>query len=665
MIRKTATATLAVLATFAVVVAGTLPATTSAQVSAAFSDLIRPANGETLPLDAWSMRAAINGAEVSPDGRLLAIGRAQNIDGNYIVEVRQVNNLQAEPVRLGSRHAEIFNFEWINNEKLFVEFVQEVDDGNDTYFAYNSAIIDATDPDAKWDELEARTSGGARSLSSRVAAQYRVLLRDRLVNDPDNILVLYYDNDDPFRDVGRYNLNTGRISLVIRGNNTVSGGFTPDWEGEIRAATGADGGFTEFRTFVRAKGSDEWQLLHTALPEERENFSVVWFSKENPDEVYVMANRGKDTAGIYLMDINTGEYTSDCLFCPQGVDATGVIFDGKPDSFGDVLGFFYTGAQPERYYIDEEERALYEGVQDLFPGKYAVMSSRSDDDSAIVVRTSADDDPGTYYLLKGKRELQYLASASTIEEEQLSPTKYVKFTARDGLEIPAYVTVPAGNPPFPAVVMPHGGPWVRDTIVYDRWAQMLAHYGYVVIQPNYRGSTGYGLKHWMAGDAKWGLEMQDDVDDAALYLVEQGLADRDRLAIYGFSYGGYSALVGAMRENNIYQCSIAAATVGNLDGWRARIGRNRYSRVFQLPTVQGINPIDHVEDVNIPLLMLHGSIDSIADVKHGRDFTRAIEGLGKDYKYVEIEGMDHGDTYYDHRDQFWTEVLDWLDTKCG
>ena len=113
--------------------------------------------------------------------------------------------------------------------------------------------------------------------------------------------------------------------------------------------------------------------------------------------------------------------------------------------------------------------------------------------------------PGTYYLLKDKRELEFIAAASAIEPEHLSPTRFVKFQARDGLEIPAYITVPRGEPPFPAVVMPHGGPWVRDrVVVYDEWAQLLAHHGYVVIQPQYRGSMGFGLKHWKAGDEKVG-----------------------------------------------------------------------------------------------------------------------------------------------------------------
>ena len=634
-------------------------------VAAAATALTVSASEETLPLDAWAMAPAIIDARVSPDGKHLGIVRAQNIAGNYILDIRPIDDLQQEPVfhSAGRDEVQIAGFTWLNDEKILIFTRQNIQDGNDNYWRFNRIIATADNP-SEWEILTASGSGGG-ARGAGTERESNVDLMSALPNDPDEILIRYDDNNNFIPDVGRYNLNTGRITNVMRGTSRINSGFMADWDGEIRAGWGSNSNLTEQRWYGRIKGDSEWHLLRTIHPEDRETFVVQGFSKENPNEVYVLAHRGNDKAGVYLMDIETGEYSSDCLFCPQSVDADGILLSGKPDSLGELTGFSYTGKHPVRYWVDGDEKALYDAVEALFPDKLVNLVSRSDDDSAIIVRTTGHDDPGTFYLLKGKQELQYLASVSTIEPEHLSPVRYVKYTARDGMEIPAYITVPRGDPPFPAIAMPHGGPWVRDVVVYDRWAQFFAHHGYVVIQPQYRGSTGYGLEHWKAGDAKWGLEMQDDVDDAALYLVEQGLADPDRLIIYGFSYGGYSAVIGSMREDNIYQCAIAGAGTGSLDAWRAQTGRSRFLRIFQLPTIQGVNPDDHVVDVNIPILVLHGDIDRIAEVKNSRDFAQALEQHGKDFKYVEIEGMDHGDIYFDHRMEYWTEVLNWLETKCG
>jgi dipeptidyl aminopeptidase/acylaminoacyl peptidase len=215
--------------------------------------------------------------------------------------------------------------------------------------------------------------------------------------------------------------------------------------------------------------------------------------------------------------------------------------------------------------------------------------------------------------------------------------------------------------------MPHGGPWARDVNIYDEWSQLLAHHGYIVIQPQFRGSTGYGLEHWKAGDKEWGLEMQNDNDDAALYLVKKGWADKDKLAIFGWSYGGYAAFAGSMREDNIYQCSIAGAGVTDLNRINATLfGANRFGRIFQAPTVKGISPIEQPEMVNIPLLIIHGDIDQRVPVEQSRLFVDKLNKLGKDFKYVELEGADHfyNTLYYRHKIQLYTEMLDWLENKC-
>lgn len=203
--------------------------------------------------------------------------------------------------------------------------------------------------------------------------------------------------------------------------------------------------------------------------------------------------------------------------------------------------------------------------------------------------------------------------------------------------------------------------------MFDEWAQLLASNGYVVIQPNYRGSTGYGIEHWTAGDENWGLKMQDDLDDAALFLVEKGLATKDKLAMFGWSYGGYAAFAASMRDNNIYQCTVAGAGVSDLSRINATLNDSRYLSRLQRPTIKGISPLEQVEKVNVPILVIHGDIDSRVPVEHSRAFVKKLEEYKKDYKYVELKDADHfSDTlFYNHKTILYTELLNWLDNKCG
>lgn len=608
---------------------------------------------EELPLDAFAMLPAIKQALVPLNGEKLAIIRATSIDGDYIIEIRNTNDLTAEPVRLGASRMEITNLEWLNNDKLLVNFRQNIQDGNRNYWVTKAAIVNS-DGKGDW----------RIPFPKENRANYTVL--SALPDDPDHILLIYDINDNNIPDVIKFNINTGATKTVLRGNDKVSGGFIVDPFGEVRAGTGFDAATTSIKQYARLPGESEWREIYSNSPENREDWDFLYFSQESPDEVYVRANLGEDTAGIYTYNIRTGKY-SERLFGLKSVDVGSLMLSSKSDNRGQLLAFTYNAKHPTQYFIDPTEEAIYKGIEALFPDKVVSLISRSEDDNAIVIKTSSAKDPGSYFLLTDKKKLDFIGEEfPLIKPENLSEVKYVKYTARDGRKIPAYITIPQGTGPFPAVVMPHGGPWVRDVVVYDEWSQLLAHHGYIVIQPQYRGSTGFGLDHWKAGDKKWGLEMQDDNDDAVLYLVEKGLADKDSLAIFGWSYGGYAAFVGSMRENNIYQCAIAGAGVSDLDRIGANINDNRFGRILQGPTVKGISPLSRVDKVNVPILVIHGDIDQRVPVEHSRLFVDELKKLNKDYKYIELEGADHfsNTLYYRHKTEFYTALLDWLKNKC-
>jgi dipeptidyl aminopeptidase/acylaminoacyl peptidase len=619
-------------------------------MSASASLPLAAQDAETMPLDAFAMLSVMPQVSVSPDGEHLGVVRGTSKNGDYILEIYDTGNLKKKPVRIGADKMELRSFTWLNNDRLLVNFRILKDTpifGN--YWRGKSAIVSAN---GKGDWL--------------YLPEYGEVL-DVMPYNEDEILVSADDNNNFQDDVVRFNVNTGRTVSVIRGTDEM-GGFFSDNKGRIRGAQGFDVPTGSIKFFARVKDGGSWIQIKTIKPDAdaRDNFNIIGFSTENDEELYVLANNGEDKAGIYLFNIVTGEY-SERLFGLKSVDALGALFSRKPSEYGKLMGFVYATDTIKRYYLDPAEAALQKAIDDLFPGKVADVVSRSDDDNQIVISVSPDNGPGSYYLLSNKSKLDFLGQEMPlIEEGRLAEVSYVQVTARDGRTIPAYITKPKGQGPWPAIVNPHGGPWARDYGGYDEWAQLLAHHGYIVIQPQFRGSEGYGLDHWKAGDKEWGLKMQDDVDDAALYLVEQGLAERDKLAIFGWSYGGYSAFAGSMRENNIYQCSVAGAGVSDLNLINAGLHDNPFLRRLQRPTIDGVSPIDHVEDVNIPIFVVHGDYDRIVDVVHSRKFVDKLKQYGKDYKYTEIDKLDHQIPYfsYEHKKQYYSELLDWFENRC-
>ena len=617
-----------------------------AVVAALFS--VQATAQEKLPLDAFAMLPSILDAKVSPDGKKLGIIRAKGKDGGYLLEIFDTKNLKAKPVRIGTDVMEMRNFNWLNDKRVLIGFRQILKDANFTGWVNKAAIVNAN-ASGKWLELP----DGSQFISP-------------WESNPREIIISYDDNDNRIPDIARFNVRNGRVNNLARGTNR-TGNYQVDLNGEVRGASRFDPSSGSIIQLARLQGSSQWKEIKVIDPKKRETFNFLGFSSENPNEVYVLTNNGENTAGVYALDIASGVY-SERLFGLKSVDATGIMRSRKKSNYGQLNGFTYRTGSLKRYFIDGNEEALFNAIQGLFPGKAVFYNNtRSGDDNAIVIYTRGEKDPGSYYLLRNKSELKFLgAEKPLLEPQHLANVEYKSFKARDGRKIPAYVTIPNGEAPFPAIVLPHGGPWARDAGGFDEWTQLLAHHGYVVIQPQFRGSEGYGLDHWMAGDAKWGLEMQDDVDDAAMYLVKRGLATEDKLAVFGWSYGGYAAFAGSMRPNNIYQCAIAGAGVADLNSIRATIGRNKFLRELQRPTIKGVSPMDHVEDVNVPILVIHGDIDIRVPVEHSRRFVDRLKSNNKDYKYVELKGADHfGNTLsYQHKTDFYTELLGWLETKC-
>ena len=395
-----------------------------------------------------------------------------------------------------------------------------------------------------------------------------------------------------------------------------------------------------------------------------------------PNIYFVVANNGKDKAGLWEYDVKAKKF-GELIYARKDVDILGTFdhsnYWKQPD---DVVGIRYDSDGPRREFFDGQEQAVYAQLKDLVPNAYFIrLTSRSRDGNTLTVFNSGPRDPGSYYLLHEGKFSKIGSRSPLLQPEHLADVRYIKYKARDGRTIPAHITIPNGKPPFPAVVMPHGGPFVAENVRYDEWAQMLANNGFLVLQPQYRGSKGYGLDHYTSAfntesGGQGGYKMQDDKDDGMLYLVEQGLADKDRLAFYGWSYGGYAALIAAARTPNIYQCSIAGAAVTDnqyqVNHYRALLrgsGKTEQLRFWD----ESISPIEEVEKVNIPLLVIHGSVDQRVPPAHARKYMDEVKKHGKKVTYVELDGADHfsNTLFYDHQKKLYESIIGFLRNDCG
>ena len=239
--------------------------------------------------------------------------------------------------------------------------------------------------------------------------------------------------------------------------------------------------------------------------------------------------------------------------------------------------------------------------------------------------------------------------------------------------IPAYLTVPRGNPPFPLVVLPHGGPFVHEVVVFDEWAQLLANQGYLVLQPQYRGSRGYGLDFYLSAfkqKGEGGYAMQDDKDDGVKHLIKRKLADPNRVAMFGRSYGGYAALVAASRTPQIYRCAVAGAPVSDtrmqVNYYRYRLRGSQKEEQLQMWDTS-IAPINEVDKINIPVLVIHGDVDQRVPVDHAKKYVTRARSFDKPVRYVELEGADHFSStlFYHHKLKLYQSLVAFLKQDCG
>lgn len=621
------------------------------------------------PLEYFALREVIDNVRVSPDGRHLALMKIAARDADPVIEIYDAADLTREPFRVNADPMEITGFYWVSDVDIVMTLRQRVRDRidgfNEGVYEYRLAKVDI-----ERKSLRSFKESDPQVESVPVNDSRRIIISFQPGGDRDTKI------DEAFRPRAYYSLDleTGNKRLLLRGKLSL-GQIEFDGEGNPWLARGFDIDTGHFVWYYRPAGSNDWVEFHRLSEDSFEQFEVVGFDPQQRNIFFVTANNGRNTIGLWEFDVERKTYR-EVVYRRGDVDVAGVRYDSRrwtrPDH---IAGVVYATDQLHVEYLDGEEGALMRQLADLIPNAASLsILSRSRDGNSFVVYNDGPRDPGSFHLVRDGKLARVGSKQPLLEAERLSDVRLIKVTARDGRSVPAYVTVPSsGKPPFPTVVVPHGGPFVQEFVGYDEWGQLLADQGYLVVQPQYRGSRGLGTEHYTAAFLKGGeggRAMQDDKDDVVLDLVRQGLADRDRLAMFGWSYGGYAALVAASRTPQIYQCVIAGAAVAD-----TMMQVNYYrdllrgaAQVEQLAMWKdSVNPIQEVSKVNVPMLIVHGSVDQRVPIAHARRYLDALDRAGKPYRYVELDGADHfSDTlFFDHQLSLYQALTGYLRDDCG
>ena len=624
---------------------------------------------EPYPLEYWALRDTFRNVALSADGTYMGLLRIPSRGADPIIEVYETADLSKEPFRLDADPMEITGYSWISDTVIVFGLRQRVRDKiegfNRGVYEYKLVMLDVPNKTMK-------------DLSDQ-----NVSVAHPLPKQPNKIIVEEFPQIDQgpgakikdiylSRSYHEMDLKTGKTRLLIRSRPAI-GQIGFDADGNPRFTAGFDLHTQNYIWYTRRIGASGWEEVHRQHEDEFGFFFLEGADPSKADSILVSTLNGEDTFGLWSLDLNTK--AMEPIYRRSDVDVYGVrTHSNRWTNLGEVVGVVYFTDKLHVEYFDELEAATYAQLEGAIPhAHYVRISSRSRDGATMVVHNVGPRDPGTYYLLKDGRLQTVGSQKPLLRGEDLADLQRIQYKARDGKTITGFLTVPQGEPPFPLVVMPHGGPFIHEIIVYDEWAQLLANNGYLVLQPQYRGSQGYGMKFYTDafGEGGYGgYGMQDDKDDGALHLVKEGLADPDRMAMFGWSYGGYAALVAASRSPQIYQCTVAGAAVADviyqINYYRDNL-RGANSIAQTRTWEKSLSPIDEVEKVNVPMLIVHGDVDQRVPVDHANKYLKELDKHGKSYKYVELEGADHfsNTLFYDHKITFYNALIDYLKNDCG
>ncbi len=581
----------------------------------------------------------ISGVQLSPDGKYISFRKPYKDVMNIWIKGIDEPFEAARPVTADTKRP-ITGYFWSRDSKLIL-YVQDFG-GDENYRVYS------IDPNGAVDE----NTGVPVPRDLTPIEKVRTYILSVPKNDPVNIIVGINDRDPQYHDLYKVNIKTGERTLILQNEEKVMTFLVDDY-GIVRGALRQkdDGG----EELLKLSDNKFIRVFDVSF---EESIDFHGFA-EDPNYVYISANKGEDVdlTRLMKMDLSSGKYEILESDPENEVDFGGILISEKTKK---PIVTYYVSDYVRYYFKDKEWEESINKIMDKLPKGQWFITSMTEDESKVIIYVTRDVDPGSAYLYDRKTgDLKFLyKSRPNLPSEYLAEMKPIKYTARDGLTIPAYIVTPPGveSKNLPAVVFPHGGPWARDNWGYNAIAQFLANRGYAVLIPNFRGSTGYGKKFLNLGNKQWGTgTMQHDISDGVQYLINSGIADPKRIAIMGGSYGGYATLAGLAFTPDLYTAGVSIVGPSNLitliksipPYWVPMI-KTFDIRLGSLDNPEDVerlksqSPLFYAKNIKAPLLVIQGANDPRVKQAESDQIVATLRDLNREVEYLLAKDEGHG-----------------------
>jgi dipeptidyl aminopeptidase/acylaminoacyl peptidase len=629
-----------------------------------------PGSSLAAAVERFTRESAFDDLALSPTGEYLAATVPQG-DKTILVVMRRSDRAVTSVFRMeGKSH--VTAFWWVNPKRLLLSVGQKF---GSLEQPRPTGEIYALDAEGNGAEILAGPRAGQQQTGSNIRVRDDgsafAFLFDTLVADDETVLVAMQDigasRDAPMTRAERMDVDDGRRRIVARAPISRAD-FTADHAGAVRYATGLD--IENYSiTYYRENDDAEWTLLNHQRESGRA-VAPIGFSADNA-VAYLRVGQPKGPDVIEAMDVATGQRS--VVLRDDVADPDEILFDLAT---GAPIGARFSSGVPRSAWFDAAHPAVRtrRSLEAAFPGDRVSLRSVTSDGRLQLVYVSSDRNPGDYYLFDtvAKTAELLVSAAEWLHPDDMAAMRPVSITARDGLVLHGYLTVPKGSDGknLPMVVRPHGGPIdIRDDWAFQPDVQLLASQGYAVLQVNFRGSSGFGDAFRDAGFRQWGRAMQDDLTDATRWAIDEGIADANRICIAGSSYGGYAALMGAVREPTLYRCVAGDIGVYDLammfktgDVQEARWGENYLRDSIGTEGLDAISPAKLADRIQVPVFLSAGAEDERAPAEHTEAMESALRRAGKPVEMVIYPKEGHGYYLPENRRDFYTRLLTFLDT---
>lgn len=628
------------------------------------------AQPDTVDLAPYLKQDVYERVKISPDGAHYAVTVPLE-DRTALVIIRR-SDMEPTTKITGKADSVVDDFWWANNERVVVSLARKYGSRDQPMII---GELHAANVDGRQAMLLA-SPYGINDATGNVATfkstlEQAVYMLDPLRDDPRNILVYAMPlTSDPYMRIEKLDIYNRR-RIRVADAPVRRAGFVADARGEVRFASGADTDNLA-KLFYRDARGDGWRLVNDQQASGHRTFPLG-FSADG-QLAYLQVERASGPDAVVSWDPATGEQVE--LLRDEVVDPYRILhdFDGRTP----IGVSFMTDRVRNRFFDETSSTArFHRSLEKAFNADAVRVTSTTADGRLVLLYVWSDRNNGDYFLFdtQARRADRVFSRREWFSPDQVPPSRYVTFQARDGMTLHGYLTEPLAPAPGPRpmVMLPHGGPYgVFDEWAFDDDAQLLAAAGYAVLRVNYRGSGNYGHAYRKAGLREWGGRMQDDLADGTRWAIAQGIADRERICIYGASYGGYAALMGAVRDPELYRCAVGYVGVYDLDLLhRDAAARSRSGRTWALEwlgersTLAARSPSRLADRITVPVFLAAGGKDERAPIEHSERMEKALRKAGVPVETLYFPNEGHGFYTEAHRREYYTRLLDFLGRHLG